>query len=90
MSISEEIAMAAALPAGLVSGERSISGQAESTQSSQRILKVGLVGFGRTGREVSAVLMADCDMSLEWVVKRSDRSDDRSVGEVLGVSSSDP
>lgn len=90
MSISEEIAMAAAPPTGLVCGEQSITGQAESTQSSQRILKVGLVGFGRTGREVSAVLMADCDMSLEWVVKRSHRSDDRSVGEVLGVSSSDP
>lgn len=56
----------------------------------QRVLRVGLVGFGRTGREVARALLADAEMRLEWVLRRSDALERRSASDALGVESDDP
>lgn len=56
----------------------------------QRILRVGLMGFGRTGRDVARTLLLDKSMCLEWVVRRSDRLEHRSVPEFLGLDSEAP
>ncbi len=34
--------------------------------------KVGLMGFGRTGKLVAAEILKDKTLSLEWVLKKSD------------------
>ena len=50
-------------------------------------LKVGLVGFGRTGREVASVLLTDKTIDLVWVLRRSQKMEHRSVAEFLGIDS---
>ncbi len=52
-----------------------------------RRLRVGLVGFGRTGRDVAKVLLSDPELSLEWVLRKSGSLEHRSVSEFLGVGS---
>lgn len=56
----------------------------------ERLLRVGLIGFGRTGRDVAKLLLADDSMCLEWVLRRSDTLEHRSVPEFLGVASDEP
>ena len=56
----------------------------------QRVLRVGLVGFGRTGRDVAKLLLTDRSMCLEWVLRRSGTLEHRSVPEFLGVDSDEP
>lgn len=56
----------------------------------ERVLRVGLVGFGRTGRDVAKLLLSDPSMCLEWVLRRSDTLEHRSVPEFLGVDSDEP
>jgi 4-hydroxy-tetrahydrodipicolinate reductase len=51
---------------------------------------VGLIGFGRTGRDVAKLLLTDKSMCLEWVIRRSDKLEHRSVPEYLGVDSDEP
>ena len=53
-------------------------------------MKVGLVGFGRTGKAVASVILENTDIQLEWVVRKSQRLEHRSVPEFLGVESSEP
>jgi len=53
-------------------------------------LRVGLVGFGRTGKAVASVLLEAKDTRLEWVVRRSRRLEHRSVPEFLGIDSEEP
>lgn len=53
-------------------------------------MKVGLVGFGRTGKAVASVILENTDIHLEWVVRKSQRLEHRSVPEFLGVESSEP
>jgi len=55
-----------------------------------RPLRVGLVGFGRTGRSVAAVILEHEHVRLDWVVRRSDRLEHRCAGNVLGIESDDP
>lgn len=57
---------------------------------SERLLRVGLIGFGRTGREVAKLLMAESDMRLEWVLRRSNTFEHRTAPDVLGVESDEP
>jgi 4-hydroxy-tetrahydrodipicolinate reductase len=54
------------------------------------LLRVGLVGFGRTGRDVAKLLLTDESMRLEWVLRRSDTLEHRSVPQFLGVESDEP
>lgn len=52
--------------------------------------RVGLIGFGRTGKAVAATILRDENISLEWVVRRSHLLEHRSVPEFLGESSDEP
>ena len=52
----------------------------------QRV-RVGLVGFGKTGRAVASVLLHDKTIDLVWVVRKSNNLDMRSVPEFLGIES---
>ncbi len=56
----------------------------------ESLLRVGLIGFGRTGRDVAKLLLTDDSMCLEWVLRRSDTLEHRSVSEFLGVESNEP
>ncbi|MGA0002606.1 MAG: 4-hydroxy-tetrahydrodipicolinate reductase [Candidatus Nanopelagicales bacterium] len=53
-------------------------------------MKVGLIGFGKTGREVATALLMDKSVQLRWVVRNSDRLEHRSVPEFLGIESDEP
>lgn len=53
-------------------------------------MKVGLMGFGRTGRSVARVLLESEETNLQWVVRRSSVLLHRSVPEFLGVVSDEP
>jgi 4-hydroxy-tetrahydrodipicolinate reductase len=53
-------------------------------------MKVGLIGFGRTGRSVARVLLESKETYLQWVVRRSSALLHRSVPEFLGVCSEEP
>jgi 4-hydroxy-tetrahydrodipicolinate reductase len=49
--------------------------------------RVGLIGFGKTGRAVATVLLMDKTIDLVWVVRKSRVLENRSVPEVLGIES---
>lgn len=49
--------------------------------------KVGLIGFGKTGRAVASILLLDKTIDLVWVVRRSQVLENRSVPEFLGIDS---
>ncbi len=53
-------------------------------------MKVGLMGFGRAGRAVASVLLESKETCLEWVIRKSQRLEHRSVPEFLGVQSDEP
>lgn len=53
-------------------------------------MKVGLLGFGRTGKAVASVLLQSKEVKLQWVVRKSHSLEHRSVPEFLGISSSEP
>lgn len=50
-------------------------------------MKVGIIGFGKTGKAVASVLLESKRTKLQWVVRRSHRLEHRSVPEFLGVES---
>lgn len=52
--------------------------------------KIGLIGFGKTGKAVASVILQNKEFSLEWVLRRSTLLDHRSVPEFLGVESDEP
>ena len=51
--------------------------------------RVGLIGFGKTGRAVATVLIMDKTIDLVWVVRKSRVLENRSVPEFLGIESDD-
>ena len=53
-------------------------------------MRVGIMGFGKTGKAVSAVLLESQQVNLQWVVRRSRSLEHRSVAEFLGVQSDEP
>jgi 4-hydroxy-tetrahydrodipicolinate reductase len=53
-------------------------------------MKAGLMGFGRAGRAVAAVLLESKETNLQWVIRRSSLLTHRSVPEFLGVASDEP
>jgi len=57
---------------------------------SKKALRVGLIGFGRTGRSVAATLLKDPGIRLEWVIRKSQKLEHRSVPEFLGIDSNEP
>jgi 4-hydroxy-tetrahydrodipicolinate reductase len=56
----------------------------------ESLLRVGLIGFGRAGRDVARFLLTEDGAHLEWVLRRSDVLEHRSVPEFLGVESAEP
>lgn len=52
--------------------------------------RIGLFGFGKTGRAVASVLLNSKEARLEWVVRRSHKMEHRSVPEFLGIESEEP
>lgn len=53
-------------------------------------MKVGLIGFGKTGRAVASVLLESKKVNLQWVLRKSTILEHRSVPEFLGVHSDEP
>lgn len=53
-------------------------------------MKIGLIGFGKTGKSVASVILQHPDCSLEWVVRNSTQLEHRSAAEYLGIDSADP
>lgn len=53
-------------------------------------MKIGLFGFGRTGRAVATAILNSKEHTLEWVVRKTKTLDHRSAPEFLGLPSSEP
>ena len=52
-------------------------------------MKVGLIGFGKTGKAVANVILQNKDFCLEWVLNRNTLLNQRSISEFLGIESDD-
>lgn len=48
-------------------------------------MKVGLIGFGKTGRAVASVLLAEQGIHLDWVLRQ--QAESRSASEILEIGS---
>lgn len=53
-------------------------------------MKVGIIGFGKTGRAVASVLLESKLTNLQWVIRRSKLLEHHSVPEFLGIESNEP
>ena len=53
-------------------------------------MRVGLIGFGKTGRAVASVLLDSELTQLQWVMRQSHALEHRSVPEFLGIKSNEP
>jgi 4-hydroxy-tetrahydrodipicolinate reductase len=53
----------------------------------EKRIRVGLVGFGKTGRAVALTLLNDKTIDLVWVVRKTHSLENRSVPEFLGIDS---
>jgi len=53
-------------------------------------MKVGLIGFGNTGKSVASVLLKSPDARLEWVLRESTELEHRRAGDFLGISNDEP
>lgn len=53
-------------------------------------MKVGLMGFGTTGKAVADVLLRSQDVRLEWILRESTEMEFLSAGAILGVSNDEP
>lgn len=53
-------------------------------------MKVGLIGFGKTGKAVASVLLQADKIDLCWILRRSHTLENRTAPEFLGIESSSP
>lgn len=53
-------------------------------------MRVGLIGFGKTGKAVASVIINNKNFSLEWVLRRRLDTKNRTAKELLDISSDDP
>ena len=53
----------------------------------EKRIRVGLVGFGKTGRAVAVTLLHDKTIDLVWVVRKTHTLEHRSVPEFFGIES---
>lgn len=53
-------------------------------------MRVGLLGFGKTGKAVATVLLKDPNIELQWVIRKSRALEHRSVPEFLGIETDQP
>lgn len=54
------------------------------------LMKIGLIGFGKTGKSVASILLDNKKFCLEWVLRQSTVLEHRSVPEFFGVQSDEP
>jgi 4-hydroxy-tetrahydrodipicolinate reductase len=48
-------------------------------------MRIGLIGFGKTGKAVASVLLQHPTFSLEWVLKKSMVLEHRGIADFLGI-----
>jgi len=48
-------------------------------------MKVGLIGFGKTGKAIASVLLTSGTVDLRWVLRKSNALENRSISEILGI-----
>lgn len=48
-------------------------------------MKIGLIGFGKTGKAVAAVILQNPDLKLEWVFRQQKVLEHRNVSEFLDI-----
>jgi 4-hydroxy-tetrahydrodipicolinate reductase len=53
-------------------------------------MKIGLIGFGKTGKAVASVLLKNPETTLEWVLRQSTKQENRLVSDILETESTDP
>lgn len=53
-------------------------------------MRVGLIGFGKTGKAVATQILKNSEITLEWVVRKKELLEHRSVPEYLGIESTEP
>ncbi len=53
-------------------------------------MKVGVIGFGKAGKAVATTILRNKEIILEWVVRKSELLDHRSIPEFLGEASDEP
>lgn len=49
------------------------------------MIRVGLIGFGKTGKSIASVLLQQEDINLRWVIKKNTLLNHRLVDEYLGL-----
>ncbi len=52
-------------------------------------MKIGLIGFGKTGKAVASVILKNPDTNLMWVLRQSPRQEKRKIADILEIASSD-
>ncbi|MDD4198875.1 MAG: dihydrodipicolinate reductase C-terminal domain-containing protein [Paludibacter sp.] len=50
-------------------------------------MKIGLVGFGNTGKAVASVLLKHENFELKWVLRKSSKQENRYVSDILEIDS---
>jgi 4-hydroxy-tetrahydrodipicolinate reductase len=50
-------------------------------------MKVGLIGFGKTGKAVASAILKNENFELEWVLRKSPRQEDRLIADILEIDS---
>lgn len=53
-------------------------------------MRIGLIGFGKTGKVIASVILQNKEYTLEWVLRQSVQLEERKVSELIGISSDDP
>lgn len=53
-------------------------------------MRIGLIGFGKTGKAVASVILQNKELRLEWVLRQKTLLEYRSVPEFLGIASDEP
>jgi 4-hydroxy-tetrahydrodipicolinate reductase len=53
-------------------------------------MRIGLIGFGKTGKAVASVILQNKGFRLEWILRRSSLLENRSASEFLGIETDDP
>lgn len=53
-------------------------------------MRIGVIGFGKAGKAVASVVLQSPDFELQWVLRKSETLENRSVAEFLGINSDEP
>lgn len=53
-------------------------------------MRIGLIGFGKTGKAVASVLLQNEQFSLQWILRQSTSLENRNAADFLGITSRDP